>query len=142
MHLAVLCQEWLVMLIESISSAITVAAILQILLVFATGLKGAQKIGLSGNLGYVIDASAQHPTASQVLQHAFLNALSVLEFPKECLTSFLETLCRRMDVCGHEQRKDLISLLEGLITRIPSEVCVRLRFISPSYTNYPAVLPI
>jgi hypothetical protein len=121
------------MLIESISSAITVAAILHILLVFATGLKGAQKIGLSGNLGYVIDASAQHPTASQVLQHAFLNALPVLELPKECLTSFLETLCRRMDVCGHEQRRNLMSLLEGLIARIPSGVCVRLCFISPSY---------
>lgn len=107
------------------SSAMTVATILQILIVFASGSLGARKIVETEDFGPIVDALAANDNANLVLQHAFTSDLGEAELVRPCLKRLLSSLGNKVGVCERETRLAILSLLGELLTRVPSQVCSR-----------------
>lgn len=114
----------LLMHVISNSSAETIETILNILLVLATKSQGSRKILQCENLGRIIDTSVNHSVASQVLDHAFSNSISDIGVIRDSLERVCRELCNRLDKenCQRALRHKILSILAGLVTRIPSEI--------------------
>jgi len=100
----------------------TVATILQTLIVFASGSLGARKIVGTEDLRPIVDALATNDNANLVLQHAFASDLGEAELVRPCLERLLTTLGAEVGVCERKTRLEILSMLGELLTRVPSEV--------------------
>lgn len=102
------------------SSAVTTATVVQTLLVFSTGRKGAESILGVKDILPLVEVGKEHETAMQVLQYAFVNASSTVM--EERLQTFLPELSDRITGMEKPQRLQVLGFLSELLTRIPPEV--------------------
>ncbi|KAI5849043.1 Neurochondrin-domain-containing protein [Tricharina praecox] len=122
------------------SSAMTVATILQILIVFASGSLGARKIVETEDFGPIVDALAANDNANLVLQHAFTSDLGEAELVRPCLKRLLSSLGNKVGVCERETRLAILSLLGELLTRVPSQfIPADPEWVEPFYAAFRAI---
>lgn len=100
----------------------TVATVLQILMVFASGSLGARRIVQIEDFEPIVNALVKNDNAYLVLQHAFTSHLGDAELVRQGLERLLSVLGSKVGNCERKTRLAIFSLLGELLTRAPSQV--------------------
>ncbi|KAI5817090.1 Neurochondrin-domain-containing protein [Pyronema omphalodes] len=110
-------------LIEVIPSCsdLTIATILQILLICSTGIAGAKKILEAEKLTTLVDLCATNDNAGQILQHALHRFTDDRIQSKEYLQRLLPMICVKLERCPRAEKASILSLLGDLLIRTPTE---------------------
>jgi len=100
----------------------TVATVLQILIVFTSGSLGVRRIVQIEDFEPIVNALVTNDNADLVLQHAFTSDLGDAELVRPGLERLLSTLGSKVGNCERKTRLTILSLLGELLTRAPFQV--------------------